>query len=149
MKKRKAYNKMKQLTRVADHLLKNVLIGYTDSLKGCVVFNIKQGRIIPPESREGKQVIAALGRPHTWSCYCAAFGRTQLGEQYMKSSVVVTETRYFQEDLAPVFEEEHAQLIKAVPDHHRCAIGWIASPQGVEFTEKEAESIFSALGVWE
>ena len=146
--KRKAYNKMKQLTRVADHLAKDVLIGYTTSLAGCVMIQRKQLRLIPPESREGRQVVAALGRPHTWSCTIAVFGRTALGEEYMKSEAVVTDTRYFQSDLAPTFEEYHSKLIPKIPEHQRVAVGWIASPAGIELSEKEAGDIFVALQAW-
>ena len=147
-KKRKPYNKMKQLVRVADHLTKDVLVGYTTSLAGCVMIHRKQLRLIPPESREGKQVVAALGRPHQWSCTIAVFGRTALGEEYMKSEAVVTKSRYYQSDLAPTFEEYHAKLIPKIPEHQRVAVGWLASPAGVELTEKEAGDIFVALQAW-
>lgn len=148
-KKRKAYNPMKQLTRVADHLTRGVLIGYTTGLGGCIMINIKGCRIIPPESREGRQVVAALGRPHTWSCTIGVFGRTQLGEQYMKSEVITTSSRYYQADLAPTFEEYHAKLIPSIPEHHRVAVGWLASPSGVELSEKQASEIFESMGAWD
>lgn len=146
--RRKKYNKLKQLTRVADHLAKDVLVGYTTGLKGCVMIHRKQLRLIPPESREGRQVTAALGRPHTWSCTIAVFGRTPLGEEYMKSEFIHTDTKYFQTDLAPVFEEYHAKLIPTIPEHQRVAVGWIASPAGIELTEKEAGDMFVALQAW-
>lgn len=146
-KPRKKYNKMKQLTRVADHLIRNKVICYTDDLAGCIVVDLKSNRVVPPESKEGKQVIAALSRPHVWSCFIAAFGRSL--DQYMKSEQIITSSRYYQADLAPTFEEYHTKLIKSVPEHHRCGVGWIASPEARDFTEKEAADIFEALGVWE
>jgi len=147
-KKRKAYNPMKQLTRVADHLTNNVMIAYLDSFSGCVMLDLKHSRLIPPESREGKQVLAALSRPHKWSCFIACFGRTAVDE-YMKSEQIFTSSRYYQDDLAPVFEEKHFDLIKSMPEHHRCGVGWLASPKGIELTEKQAGDIFNKLGAWQ
>lgn len=142
-KVRKKYNKVKQLTRVADHLLKNILICYVDSLKGCVMLDRKRQVILQPS----EAMIASAARPHKWSCYIAAFGRTELDE-YMKSEQLTVPTRYYQEDLAPVFEEHHAKLVKTVPEHHLCGVGWIASTQGEEISEQEAGKIFEKLGAW-
>jgi len=45
---RKKYNKVKQLNRVADHLLKDILICYVDELEGCVMLDKKRQQIIRP-----------------------------------------------------------------------------------------------------
>lgn len=145
---RKKYNKLKQLTRVADHLIKDKVICYTSKLAGCVVLDTKKFRIVPPESLEGKQVVAALSRPHKWSCYISVFGRTHMDE-YMKGEQIFAGARYFQEDLAPTFEQHHGVLIKKVPEHHRCGVGWIADPSGADITEKMAGHIFQQLGAWD
>jgi len=147
-KVRKKYNKIKQLTRVADHLTRSVVIAYTDHLGGCYMVDLKHSRIVPPESKEGKQVLASLCRPHVWSCYIAVFGRNKLGDQYMKSEQLFTNSRMYQEDLAPTFEEHHGKLIETINKDDLCAVGWLASPHNKEFTEQEAENIFDQLGVW-
>lgn len=147
-KVRKKFNPVKQLTRVGDYLLRNVLVAYTDDLKGCVLLDRKRERLIPPDSREGKQVIAALSRPHKWSCFISVFGRTQF-DCYMKSEQIFTPARYYQNELAPIFEEHHAELIKRIPEHQRCGAGWLADPMGGELTEKQAGKMFEQLGAWQ
>jgi len=144
-KVRKKYNKFTQLARFADHQLKNILVCYTDNLNGCVLFDKKERYIVKPNS----VLIASVGFPHQWSCYVGAFGRTALGEEYMKSEQIFTNSKYYQEDLAPLFEEHHMKLMQSIPDHQRCGVGWIASPKGIELTEKEAGEIFNKLGAWD
>jgi len=140
---RKKYNKVKQLNRVADHLLKDILVCYVDSLKGCVLLDRKLQQIVKPT----EAMIASASRPHKWSCYIAVFGQTELDE-YMKSEQIITPAKYYQEDLAPIFEAHHLKLIKTLPDHHLCGVGWIASTRGEELTESEAGRIFHKLGAW-
>lgn len=140
---RKKYNKIKQLNRVADHLLRNIVICYVDRLKGCVMVDRKQKVIIKPT----EPLIAAAGRPHRWSCLIAAFGRTQFDE-YFKSESIITPAKYYQEDLAPIFEEHHQELIRRVPEHQLCGVGWIADPFGSDLSEQEAGEIFQKLEAW-
>jgi len=144
-KVRKRFNKVKQLNRVADHLLKDILVCYVDALKGCVMLDKKRQHIIKPS----EAMIASAARPHNWSCYISVFGRNQLGEEYMKSEQIFTPAKYYQADLAPVFEEHHSKLIKQMPEHHLCGVGWIASTRGEELSEAEAGRIFTKLGAWE
>jgi len=146
-KRRKTYNKMKHLAMTADHLLKNKVLCYTNTLKGCYMIDLKQSRIVPPESKEGTRVMAALMRPHTWSCYIAVFGRHD-HEEYMKGEQLFTSSRYYQEDLAPVFEEHHGRLIRDFNPNHMCGVGWIADPSGQEISEKVAGHIFEQLDAW-
>jgi len=144
-KTRKKYNKMKQLNRLADHLLKDIVVCYVDNLKGCVMVDTKHDCIIQPS----EAMIASASRPHNWSCYISVFGRNQLGEEYMKSEQIFTPAKYYQADLAPVFEVHHSNLIKQMPEHHLCGVGWIASTRGEELTESEAGRIFTKLGAWD
>ena len=144
-KKRKPFNKFKQLSRFADHILKDIVVCYTTREEGCRLLNVKKQCLIVPDN-----VMAnAIAFPHFWSCYLAVFGRTALGEEYMKSEQIITQAKHCQEDLAPTFEKYHAELIKRVPEHQRIGVGWIASPNGVELTEKEAGAIFAKLRAWD
>lgn len=143
-KKRKAYNPNKQLNRVAKHLIKNILVCYTDGLKGCVMYDFKQDVLIKPTGA----MIAALDFPYQWSCFIAAFGRTKFDE-YMKSEQIITPAKYKQIDLADVFEAHHAQLIERVPEPQLCGVGWIADPFGRELSEKDAGKIFEKLEAWQ
>lgn len=142
-KVRKKFNKRKQLTRVASHLTRNLVVCYLDKFNGCVIVDYKNGHMIKPTDA----IIAAASMPHQWSCFIAAFGRTP-HQEYFKSEQILTSSKYYQEDLAPVFEEHHLKLIKRIPEHQLCGVGWIASMHGVEFTEDQAGAIFTKLGAW-
>ena len=143
-KVRKKYNKAKQYNRFAKHHLKDLVVAYTDDLKGCVMLDTKRQELVKPN----ELTVACIEMPHQWSCFIAAMGRTQLGEEYMKAEQIFTPSKFYQRDLAPIFEAHHAELIKQMPDHHLCSVGWIACPNGREFTEKEAADIFTKLGAW-
>jgi len=144
-KVRKKFNKMKQLGRVSQHILKDVLVCYVDRLEGCVMVDRKKGVILKPT----EVMVAAASRPHQWSCYISVLGRVPLtGQEYMKSEQILTPSKFYQSDLAPVFEMHHSRLIKNIPEDHLCGVGWIADPFGSELTEQEAGSIFEQLEAW-
>lgn len=142
-KVRKKFNKAKQLTRAADYFMRDILICYTDSLKGCVFYDKKKQIIVKPND----VIVASAQRPHNWSIYIAAFGRT-LVDEYFKGEQIFTESRYFHEDLSPVLEEHHRRIIESVPEHHRCGVGWIGSLKGEDIPEKLAGRIFTQLEAW-
>lgn len=142
-KVRKKYNKSKQLTRVADHIMRNILICYTDNLGGCVFYDKKGGYLVKPTNA----MIASASRPHKWSVFMAAFGRTMVDE-YFKGEQIFTESRYYHEDLTGVLEENHRRVIESVPEHHRCGVGWIGSVHGKDISEQLAGRIFTQLEAW-
>lgn len=145
--KRKPYNKMKQLSRAADHFVKDVLVAYTDNLGGCVMLHRRHKRIIPPESREGRTAVASLGRPHRWSCLVVALGLDG-DTEYFKSELIESQERYFQDDLAPTFEEQHQRLAKEMNPNQLCGLAWIASPTGGDISERDAADILTNLEAW-
>jgi hypothetical protein len=142
-KVRKKYNKNKQLTRVADHIMKNILICYTDDIDGCVFYDKKGGYLVKPTHA----MIASASRPHKWSIYMAAFGRT-IVDEYFKGEQLFTTSRYYHEDLVKVLEEKHQKVIESVPENHRCGVGWIGSVLGEDIPEKLAGDIFTKLEAW-
>jgi len=142
-KKRKAFNKIKQLNRVADHLLKDILICYVDDLEGCVMLDKKRQQIIRPS----EAMIASAARPHNWSCTIIALGRNG-NEEYFKSSHIKSGAKYYQEDLAPVFESHHLNLTKEMNPNQLCGVAWIASPHGIELSEPEVCDILTKLEAW-
>ena len=146
--KRKPYNKMKQLTRAADHFVKDVLVAYTDNLGGCVMLHRRHKRIIPPESREGRTAVASLGRPHTWGNNLYAIGLDG-NTKYFKSVFIKAEARYFQDELSSVFEKHHASLLRDMNPNHLIGVAWLASPKGEEVGDAEAADILSKIGAWE
>jgi len=144
MSKRKAYNRVKQLTRLADHKLKNLFVVYTDHLSGCHFYDHKRKALI----KANDLLVGCIEMPHMWCAYLAVFGRTQLGDEYMKSLEIETQSRHRHTDLAGVLEAHHLKLIKELPDHHRCGVGWLASPSGAKLSESEAAEIFTKLEAW-
>jgi len=125
--------------------MRDIVIAYLDSWEGCHFVDVKREQIV----KANDLLVSCANMPHQWSAYLAVFGRTQLDEKYMKSVEIITPARYYQKDLAPVLEAHHLELIKSVPEHHRTAVAWTASPTGLTFTEKEAEALFSKMGVWD
>jgi len=142
---RKKYNKAKHFTQFAEHHMRDIVIGYLDRWEGCHFIDVKHEQIVKPNDL----LASCANMPHKWAAYLAVFGRTQLGEEYMKSVEVTTPSRFYQKDLAPVLEAHHLELMKQVPDHHRCGVAWIASPTGKTFSEKEAGELFTKMGAWE
>ena len=142
-KVRKKYNKHKNVGKLADALLRDIVICYADNLKGCVMLDRKQSKLIRPT----EAMVAAASVPHQWSCFIAALGRTKFDE-YFKAEQIFTPSKFYQSDLAPIFEMHHAQLMRKVPEDQLCGVGWIADPNGNDISEKEAGSIFEKLGAW-
>ena len=142
-KVRKKFNRVKQLNRVADSVMRNILICYTDTLGGCVFYDKKGGYLVKPTDL----MIASASRPHQWSIYIAAFGRT-LVDEYFKGEQIFTPSRYFHEDLTDMLQEYHGKLCATVPEHHLCGVGWIGSLTGEDIPEKLAGHIFEQLEAW-
>ena len=140
---RKKYNKMKQLNRVADHLLKDIVVCYVDNLKGCVMVDTKSDCIIKPS----EAMIASASRPHNWSCTIIALGKNG-DQEYFKSSHIKSNAKYYQADLAPVFESHHLDLTKDMNPNQLCGVAWVASPNGVELSEPEVCRILTKLQAW-
>lgn len=142
-KVRKKFNRVKQLNRVADSVMRNILICYTDTLGGCVFYDKRGGYVVKPTDL----MIASASRPHQWSVYVAAFGRT-LVDEYFKGEQIFTPSRYYHDDLVDVLTEHHDKLCKTVPEHHLCGVGWIGSLTGEDIPEKLAGRIFEQLEAW-
>ena len=142
-KVRKKFNKAKQLTRASDYFLRDVLICYVDRMGGCVFYDKKRQHLIEPNDT----IVASAKRPHKWSVFIAAFGRT-IVDEYFKGEQLFLPSRYFHDDLSPVLAEYHDDLIATVPAHHLCGVGWIGSPLGEDIPEKLAGDIFTKLEAW-
>ena len=143
-KVRKRYNKAKHFTKFAEHHMRDIVIAYLDSWEGCHFVDVKREQIV----KANDLLVSCANMPHQWSAYLAVFGRTQLGEEYMKSVEVTTPSRFYQKDLAPVLEAHHLELMKSINERDRAGVGWLASPAGKTFTEKEAGELFTKLGAW-
>ena len=80
-KVRKRYNKAKHFTKFAEHHMRDIVIAYLDSWEGCHFVDVKREQIV----KANDLLVSCANMPHQWSAYLAVFGRTQLGEEYMKS----------------------------------------------------------------
>ena len=67
----------------------------------------------------------------------------------MQSVVVTTNEPCYQSDLLDVLHEHHLNLLAGCNEAHILNVGWLASPVGHEWTEKEAGDIFTKLNAWD
>jgi len=146
-KRTKKYCKAKRAQRVASHELRNLIIAYVSGLRGCVFIDMKEYCIVRPS----RALVGLASIAHPWSCYLSVHGTTQLGEHYSKSEQLFSKPneRRYQSELASTFESYHHKLIETMPEAHRRSTGWLACPNGREFSEKEAGEIFARLGAWD
>lgn len=143
--RKKAYNPMRRAVRLADYTAKDKLLVYVSTETGWVLYDRRRNYLIKPT--ESQTRFAEF--PMQWAIYLAAFGRTQLGQDYMKSDSFVTQARYKQDDLIPHVAAEHAKVIASIPEDQFVGIGWIASPEGIDLTEQEAGRIFENMKAWD
>ncbi len=144
MKKRKNHNIQKRCQRIAQAGIRNLAVIYTTSTKGCVLFDHKNQHII----KATETLVGALGYPYRWTGFLAVLCHNRVKGDYMRGLVVKTQERHFHGDLADVFTEHHADLIDSCNQNDMQTVAWIASPNGIEFTEKEAGEIFERLEAW-
>lgn len=110
----------------------------------CVLVSLKTGKLITM----GPELAGAIGDvPHDWSVYCAVFGRTQAGEEYMQGSAVIA-PRCYQSQIAEQLSEIHTGILRNMNPQHRVGLGWIACPWGADISEDEAGRLFDQLGGW-
>jgi hypothetical protein len=82
-----------------------------------------------------------------WSIYMAGFGING-SENYTKSSIAISPHPYLQSELIEFLNDEHQKLLRGFNPEHLCGFGWLASPTGHDFTEKEAYRIFDMHGAF-
>lgn len=82
--------------------------------------------------------------PHRWTLYLAVFCERQDGEQYTKAIELETVGIYRAAQLTDVIQEHHVQLVNAQNPGHVVSSGWIAFPYPIEYSEKDADALFSA-----
>ena len=147
MSKRKANNPQRRLERLGNAVLKNCAITFVAGGNGlCEMVDLKTRRAFKPGPALAKTIEA--GR-YTWSVYCAVFCRDQAGVEYMQGLEVATNEPCYQSDLLSVLHEHHLSLLAGCNEAHVLNVGWLASPVGHEWTEKEAGTIFAKLDAWD
>ena len=146
MSKRKANNPQRRLERLGRAALRGCAIIFVAGNDGlCQMLDMKTGKTFNPGLATSKTI--ETGR-YTWSVYCAVFCRDQNNKEYMQSVVITTKDHCLQSDLVSVLHEHHAELINGCNPTHTLNVGWLASPVGHEWTDKEAAKIFTKMDAW-
>jgi len=147
MSKRKANNPRRRMERLGKAVLKGCAISYIGGDGGlCKMVDIKTQRSFKPGPAIAKTIEA--GR-YSWSIICAVFCRDQTGKEYMKSIVIKSTEPRQQDELLDVLHDNHKNLLGECNAAHTVSVGWLASPVGHEWTEKEAGDIFTKLNAWD
>jgi len=147
MSKRKANNPQRRLERLGKAVLKGCAIIFVAGNNGlCQMVDLKTKKPFKP----GLSLVKTIesGR-YTWAVYCAVFCRDQTGKDYMQSVVVTTKEPCLQSDLVSVLHEHHLALLDRCNPTHTLNVGWLASPVGHDWTEKEAGEIFTKMNSWD
>lgn len=110
----------------------------------CVLVSLKTGKLITM----GPELAGAIADvQHDWSVFCAAFGRRQDGEEYMKAELVEA-PRCYQSQISDQLHEIHVGIMNGMNPAHRCGLGWIACPWGADLDEAQCGELFDKLGAW-
>lgn len=144
---RKKHNKQKRIARLqgaaSRYTIKNLAVLYCTTLEGCVILDTKRMCLI----KCTQDIVDALSHEYPWTVFMSVMCNSG-GENWMKTSEIKTVEKYHHTDLAEVLTKHHMDLIDSVNKNHIKSIGWIASPEGRQFTEKEADGIFSSVDAW-
>ena len=147
MSKRKANNPQRRLERLGKAVLKGCAITFLAGGDGlCKMVDIKTQKLFKAGLALAKTI--EEGR-YSWSVYCAVFCRDQNGKDYMKGVVIKTMDNCRQNDLVEALHLNHLALLEDCNQSHTLNVGWLASPTGHEWTEKEAGEIFTKMNAWD
>lgn len=148
-KQRKKHSISKRNAAYSRALLKRMnavvvwIAGQYDSK--CILVNLKTGDLITI----GRGLQGAISDvAHDWTVYCAAMGRRQDGEEYMKGAQVHA-PRCYQHQISDKLNDVHMGIINDMNPNHRCGVGWIACPCGADISEDQAGRLFDKLGAWD
>ena len=147
MSKRKANNPQKRMERVCKAALKNCAVSFLAGGNGkCRLVDVNTNRVFSPTLALSKVIESGS---YLWSVYCAVFCRDQAGKEYMQGLTIKTNAPCRQSDLLSVLHDNHLQLLKGCNDAHALNVGWLASPTGREWCEKEVGDIFTTIDAWD
>ena len=66
----------------------------------------------------------------------------------MKSVVIESKSPCLQGELADLLHEHHIDLLTECNEGHVITAGWMASPTGIDWTEKLGGDVFSKMDAW-
>lgn len=144
--RRKANNPQVRYARAAEHTLRNIVVSFITGDDYCNLIDYKRKKLATVT-----QAIADMvdNVPYKWSIMMAVFGTGADGRPYMKSELVQTQTRYYQRDLVDLLNERHTALIKTMNPNQMIGAGWMSSPRGIDWDEKEAFDLFEQFGAFD
>lgn len=141
--RRKPYSKAKQITRVADHLTRNVYLVSTPRIDGYCIYHTK-GCLLKPD----KLMMSSLSKPFHWGVLVAALGVDHAGKKYMMTDGFKAKSRYYVKDLNPLAEDYMDKVVARINDNQFVGEAWIAAPSGKQVSEEEAMDIFEKMLAW-
>jgi hypothetical protein len=147
MKKvRKKYVAHVNKAKTAKAVLRNLAIGFIANGDGLVLMNIKKNRI----EHAGSAINAALEKiRYKWVIYIAAMGRTEPGQEYIKSEEIHVPHEVFKHEISSTVGKIHEKLTLTIPAKHLSNVGWIALPVYSYLDEKELAELFETLNCWD
>mgnify|MGYP001092974971 CR=1 FL=1 len=148
-KPRKKYNPLKASIRTVEQMFRKQRIALV------YVVGQHDGRIIFYSMKHRKEVNVNLQiqqllmrTPHNWSIFCAAMGRRQDGQEYMKAEQIDA-PRCNHAQVTEQLSHIHMRILQEMNPAHRVGAGWIACPFAIDLDESEAGEVFDRLGGWE
>jgi len=145
-KKRKAYNKNKQLQRVGDHLCRNLLLVDVPRNDGYVLYHRTRKVLIEPN----ELVMAAISKPHYWSVSVMVLHKDPItGNNYVQDSGFVAQTRCYPADINELAGEHSVNLHKAMNPNTFVGDAWMASPTGADVGTEEVMYILTKMLAFE
>lgn len=154
VKRKKKYNPNLALRRKAKALLRNYVAAFITGEKyggHVVLYNVHTNEVIRTPRQEVHQALTELR--HHWDMYIAVHGVKYLFDHSIKKEMVYehlgTDSLYFHEELIPIFNEKHKELLKSERQDKIVGAGWLASINGHKLTETQVLNIFVKLGAYE
>lgn len=117
----------------------------------CEIVNMNTNRIMMGKNRTqvGELLRDMTQTKHKWSVLLCVFGRTETGEEYIKTLDVAPPVPCYSNEITEALQAEHSKLYDSFNKNHFVNIGWIAKPNDGEFDEEKVKELFTKLGAFE
>ncbi len=138
----------KRYDRMAKAMLKGkVVVFVVGQNNGKVqLWDVKREKVVPITV----QVAKALheGR-FPWVVHATLACRQQGGDQYAPVAYLPAPSPVTQAQIADSCSEKHLEMMKTINKNHLLTAAWVASPEGVELSEKAVYEIIETFGAFE
>lgn len=146
MPKRKAYNKNKQMQRVGDHLVRNLLLVDIARNSGYVVYHRKRKVLIKVDNI----VMSALSKPHYWGITLIVLHENKnTGERYTQDVGFTAKERCYPADIDDLAADYRDELHAGMNPNTFLSDAWMASPSGAHIEADEIMYILDRMLAFE